>query len=157
MMDEVRACINSNYDLYKSISDPRDMSEHQVGDAWVERNFKIREFYLLRDDSTGQFIGAGSFQVLGTFAYIGYFYIKNNFQRKGYGPFLMKFLEQHAIDSKKKDLRLFVHEKATWARKFYEKMGFVIYSSNKHEILSINKGILVPFYEEGSLLMKKKL
>jgi ribosomal protein S18 acetylase RimI-like enzyme len=157
MMNEVRDCINSNYDLYKEISDPDDLSEHQVDNAWAERNFKIREFYLLQDEETGEFTGEGSFQVLGKFAYIGYFYIKPGFQGQGRGKFLMKFLEERTIASRLHDLRLFVHEKATWARDFYEKMGFNVINSKKAEIIALNKGILKPFYEEGSLLMRKKL
>ena len=157
MMEEVRTCINSNYDLYKDISDPKDMSEHQVDDAWAERNFKIRELYLLQDDETGDYTGEGSFQVLGKFAYIGYFYIKAGYQGQGRGKALMRFLEQRASDSGKIDLRLFVHEKATWALAFYETMGFKVYKKKKKAILALDNGILEPFYEENSLLMRKEV
>lgn len=156
-MNEVRACINSNYDLYKGISDSNDLSEHQVDDAWAERNFKIREFYLLQDEDKGEFTGEGSFQILGKFAYIGYFYIKAGFHGHGRGKFLMQFLEEQTIASRLHDLRLFVHEKATWARDFYSKMGFDVYKATKDSIFALDKGILKPFYEEGSLLMRKKL
>ncbi|HME52087.1 MAG TPA: GNAT family N-acetyltransferase [Candidatus Lokiarchaeia archaeon] len=154
-MDEVRDCINSNFDLYKDISNPNDLSEHQVDDAWAERNYKIREFYLLQDKDTGEFTGEGSFQVLGKFTYIGYFYIKAGFQGQGRGKFLMQFLEERTIKKGFHDLRLFVHERATWAKDFYKKMGFDVYKSKKTEIIALDKGILKPFYEEGSLLMRK--
>jgi len=157
MMDDVKACINSNYDLYKNISDPDDLSEHQVDDAWADRNFKIREFYLLQDEDTGESTGEGSFQVLGKFAYIGYFYVKAGFQGQGRGKILMKYLEELALERGKHDLRLFVHAKADWAKNFYKNMGFKVFKSAKDSILAIDNGILKPFYEEGSLLMRKQL
>jgi GNAT superfamily N-acetyltransferase len=157
MMKEVMACINSNYDLYKGISDPNDLSEHHVDHAWAERNFKIREFYLLQESGSKKVTGEGSFQDLGNFTYIGYFYIKAGFQGQGRGSFLMNYLEQRSLECGKHDLRLFVHEKADWAIKFYKKMGFNVFKSTKDSINAIDDGILKPFYEEGSLLMQKRL
>jgi GNAT superfamily N-acetyltransferase len=155
LMDEVRACINSNSELYESISDPKDLNEHVVSDEWAERNFKIREFYLVQDDDSGEFLGEGSFQVLGTFAYIGYFYIKAGHQQNGLGRQLMEYLEQRALDEGLHDLRLFVHRRATWARAFYTKLGFMPLFDNKRKILAIEDGIMKPFYEEGSIMMQK--
>lgn len=157
MMMHVQEIINSNYHLYEHIVDPQDASEHRVDEAWADRNFKIREFYLLQDDDEDIFVGAGSFQVLDDFAYVGYLYIRHGFQRRGYGERLISFLERRAIEDGIADLRLFVNEQATWAREFYKKMGFSIYMSRKADILGIGGGIMCPFYEEGSLFMRKSL
>lgn len=155
LMDEVRAIINSNYDLYKDIVDPVDLSEHNVDKSWADRNFKIREFYLARID--GQYIGAGSYQNLRNCAYIGYFYIKRPFQRRNFGRGLMQFLEMRTMTDKLTKLRLFCNPKSTWAVEFYKRLGFSVLSSNKQEILALDKGIFTPFYEQDALLMEKIL
>jgi ribosomal protein S18 acetylase RimI-like enzyme len=152
---EVQACINSNNQLYKSIIDPIDQGEHLVDDQWAERNYKIREFYLGRAD--GHYVGMGSYQNLKSCAYIGYFYIKPEFQRKGYGVGLMNFLQIRAITDNLPYLRLFANCNADWAIRFYEKMGFRIKSRNKDEILAMDEGIFQPFYEQKSVLMEKPM
>jgi GNAT superfamily N-acetyltransferase len=155
LMDEVRAIINSNYDLYKDIVDPVDLSEHNVDKSWADRNFKIREYYLARYD--GQFVGTGSYQNLKTCAYIGYFYIKRSFQRKNFGRGLMQFLELRTMTDKITKLRLFCNPKSTWAVTFYKKVGFYVLSDDKQEILTLDHGVFKPFYEQDSLLMEKIL
>jgi GNAT superfamily N-acetyltransferase len=157
MMVHVRDIINSNYRLYAGIVDARDLSEHEVTDAWADRNFKIREFYLLREDGKGGYAGAGSFQVLGNFAYVGYLYVRYGHQRRGIGQTLISFLERRTIEAGVRDLRLFVNEKASWARKFYARMGFTVFLSRKEDIMGLDGGIMAPFYEEGSLFMRKAL
>jgi ribosomal protein S18 acetylase RimI-like enzyme len=155
LMDEVRACINDNYQIYKDIVDPIDLSEHQVDEKWAELNYSIREFYVARDK--GEYIGAASFQNLENFAYIGYFYIKPPFQGQNYGRALMNFLELHAKLEKIQKICLFANNRADWAIKFYKKLGFRIISEDKQEILSFNGGILSRFYEQNAFLMEKKL
>ncbi|MEX2684718.1 MAG: GNAT family N-acetyltransferase [Candidatus Sigynarchaeota archaeon] len=157
MMVHVQDIINSNYHLYEGIVDPRDAGEHWVDGAWAERNFATREFYLLREVGTTNYIGFGSFQVLGDFAYVGYLYVRYGHHQHGYGKKIISFLERRALDAGVHDLRLFVNEKATWARKFYGKMGFTVFLSRKEDILQFNGGIMAPFYEEGSLFMRKAL
>ncbi len=157
LMVEVRAIINSNYDLYVGIVDPVDLPEHQVDDAWAERNFAIREFYLARDDDVKQYVGAASYQNLGKFAYIGYFYIRRELHRRKYGHALMKFIEMRTVLNHLTDLRLFCNPKSTWARAFYENMGFKVLASDKAEILAIDNGVMQPFYEQGALFMQKQL
>jgi GNAT superfamily N-acetyltransferase len=153
----VQDIINSNASLYDGIIDARDSSEHHVTDAWADRNYKIREFYLLRDVDKKLYVGVGSFQILGDFAYVGYLYVRQGHQQRGYGQELISFLGQRAIKADVLDLRLFVNEKATWARQFYAKMGFTIFLSRKEDILGVDGGIMVPFYEEDSLFMRKLL
>ena len=156
LMDEVRECINSNYDLYKNIVDERDLGEHQVTQKWAERNIKIREFYLARHN--GKYVGTASYQNLqDKFAYVGYFYIKRKHQGKGLGTAMMNFIEMRTIKDDLDQVYLFAQPKAHWAGSFYNKLGFKIDASDKDEILAIENGIFEPFYEQDCLLMKKKL
>ncbi|MHA1369889.1 MAG: GNAT family N-acetyltransferase [Promethearchaeota archaeon] len=157
MAKEVQTCINSNYEKYKNIVDPKDLPEHKVDDDWAKRNFKIREFYLLKDEDLDEFVATASYQNLKNFAYIGYFYVKNGFQGKGYGKTLMKFIEDRTKMDNIHDLRLFAQPKATWAMKFYEKLGFRIFANSKRKILGIDNGIMKPFYEEGAWMLRKIL
>jgi ribosomal protein S18 acetylase RimI-like enzyme len=155
LMDEVRTCINSNYDLYEKIVDPVDLAEHQVDKIWAERNYKIREFYLAREDH--KYVGTASYQKLGSFAYIGYFYIKNGFQRQGFGRVLMNFMEMRTLMDNVTDLRLFANAKSQWALNFYERLGFNIAWRKKEDILALDNGIMKPFYEENSNFLQKIL
>ena len=155
LMKEVQECINSNTEMYNGIVDPKDLSEHHVDDQWAKRNFQIREFYLARDQ--GQYVGTASYQKLGNFAYIGYFYIKHQYLRKGYGQQLMQFMELRTMQDNIQDLRLFCNPGATWAVAFYKKQCFSILSSKKQQILTMDHKVMQPFYEENSYFMQKIL
>jgi len=156
LMDEIREIINSNYHLYEKILlIPGDHNEHFVNEQWAEQNFPIREFYLARDN--GEYVGMASYQNLGDFAYIGYLYIKFGFHRKGYGRRIMQFLEMKAKSEQLSEIRLFVNDSADWAEKAYISMGFQELTSNKQEIISMNRGILSKYYEKGQTLLLKTL
>ena len=156
LMGEIRDIINSNYQMYKEILlIPEDHNEHFVNERWVDQNFPIREFYLAREKK--EYVGMASFQNLGDFAYIGYFYIKFGYHRKGYGRKIMQFLEMRAKSDQLKEIRLFVNKSADWAEKAYKSMGFKALSSNKQEILLMNDGILKKYYEEGQTLLFKTM
>ncbi len=156
LMDEIREIINSNYQMYEKILlIPEDHDEHFVSEQWATQNFPDREFYLAREEQ--KYVGMGSYQNLGDFAYIGYFYIKIGFHRKGYGKRIMQFLEMRAKSDQLKEIRLFVNKSAEWAEKAYKSMGFKELSSNKQEILSLNDGIFNKYYEEGQTLLFKTL
>jgi GNAT superfamily N-acetyltransferase len=139
--------------MYEGIVDPVDLSEHVVDEQWAERNFKIREFYVARAEN--QYVGTASYQNLGNFAYIGYFYIKNQFHGKGYGRGLMQFLELRAMTDHLPQLTLFANPKSLWAVKFYERLGFTVKTGDKKEILEMENGIFKLFYEQNSLLLEK--
>ncbi|OLS15338.1 MAG: Acetyltransferase, GNAT family [Promethearchaeota archaeon CR_4] len=156
LMDEVRMIINSNYDLYKDIVNPIDLPEHWVDDAWAERNFAIREFYLAHNDDPKQYVGTASYQNLGNFAYIGYFYIQRTFHRQKLGQSLMKFIEMRTILDHLTDLRLFCNPKSTWALNFYLKLGFKVFTSSKNDILAMDNGVMQPFYEQEALFLQKQ-
>ena len=156
LMDEIRDIINGNYHLYEKILlIQEDHNEHFVNEQWAEQNFPIREFYLARDN--GEYVGIASYQNLGDFAYIGYLYIKFGFHRKGYGRRILQFLEMKAKSEQLNEIRLFINASADWAENAYKSMGFQEYTSNKHDILSMNQGILSNYYEEGQTLLVKTL
>lgn len=156
IMGEIRDIINSNYQMYKDILlIPEDHNEHFVNEQWIEQNFPIREFYLAREN--GEYVGMASYQNLGDFAYIGYFYVKFGYHRKGYGRNIMRFLEMRAKSNQLNEIRLFVNKSADWAEKAYKSMGFKPFSSDKQEILSMNQGIFKKYYEEGQTLLFKTL
>jgi len=156
LMGEIRDIINSNYQMYKKILlIPEDHNGHFVDEQWIEQNFPIREFYLAREN--GEYVGMASYQNLGDFAYIGYFYVKFGYHQKGYGKNIMQFLEMRAKSDQLKEIRLFVNKSADWAEKAYKSMGFKPLSSDKQEILSMNKGIFAKYYEEGQTLLFKTL
>ena len=160
MMGVVAEIIRSNAHLYRDIvENEHDWSEHMVDDDWAERNFKIREFYLARDGSgrAAEYVATGSYQNLGDFAYVGYFYVRHGLHGRGYGRALMRFLEARALADGLTDLRLFCNSRSDWAMRFYEKIGFKECTRDKGEIFNIGGGILRPFYEEGSILMKKSV
>ena len=156
LMGEVKEIINSNFYLYKDIIvHPEDISEHQVDDTWVEKNFPMREFYLARDQ--GEYVGTISYQKLGTFAYIGYLFIKEGYYRQGYGKRLIQFLHMRTYQDNITDIRLFSHSKAPWAINAYLKMGFTILSSDETEICTLDEGIMSPFYEADHIFLQKVL
>ncbi len=156
LMDEVRAILNSNYHLYKDIVHEKDLSEHQVDEEWANRNFQIREFYLARDN--GEYVGMASFQNLkDSFAYIGYLYVRNGVQRKGYGSAIIKFLEMRTKQEGLGKICLFAQGKADWALKFYKKSGFSVRFTEKDYIIGFENGILRPFYEENNYWLEKPI
>ena len=155
-MSEVKKIINSNFYLYQNIIEhPEDISEHQVDDSWVEKNFMLREFYVARDQ--GKYVGMISYQKLGSFAYIGYLFVKQGFHRQGYGRKLMQFLEMRAYQDNVTDIRLFSNKQAQWAIEAYLSWGFNILSENESEICTMDENIMAPFYEANHIFLQKLL
>ena len=155
LMPEVVKILNSTYFLFKDLfTDPADLQEHHVDEAWIARNFPKREFFLARVD--GEYVGFVSYQNMASYAYVGYLYIQNGFFRKGYGKNLMNFVERNVNLDKLPEIRLFVNEKADWARQAYLRMGFEIIASSLEEILAIDEN-LKEYYETGNILVRKVL
>lgn len=159
LMQEVVSILNSTYVLYKDLfTDPADLSEHHVDKTWIARNFPKREFYLARVD--GEYVGFISYQMLKSdpvpYAYIGYLYIKKGFFRRGFGRNLIHFVEMKAKLDKLPEIRLFVNEKADWARQAYNHMGFEIMASSPEAIFAIDEN-LKEYYETGNILVRKVL
>lgn len=147
-MPIVASLIRSSADWYSKFVNEKDMDEHYVGQAWIDKNFNKREFYIARDQS-GEPIGFHSHQSFGNVAYLGYIYLNVKHVGKGYG----KTLVDHAKDlSTKKGLEamvLLAHPEATWATKAYTKYGFKCIASDKESVTSWKNGALKSYYEEG--------
>ena len=135
LMPEVVKILNSTSFLFKDLfSDPADLQEHHVDEAWIVRNFPKREFFLARVD--GEYVGFISYQNLQTYAYIGYLYIRNGFFRRGFGRNLMNFVEMRAKLDKLPEIWLFVNNHANWARQAYDRMCFEIMATTAEDIRS---------------------
>jgi len=146
-MSTIASLVRSSADWYRPFVDEKDMAEHDVDEAWQEKNYERRTFYLGR--IRGKAIGTISTQSLGDYAYLGYIYLDVDHVGKGHGRTLMKFAEQKLRDSGKKGMSLIAHPEATWAKKAYLKYGFEVVSKEKEEVLAWQDGALKPYYEEG--------
>ena len=155
LMPIVCQILNNNYDLYKNIVAEQDLNEHNVGEKWAKRNFLRREFYLARAE--GNFVGTASYQKIDRIAYIGYFYIDNNSQRKGFGKSLMGYMWMRAKTDNVNRILLFANSKADWALSFYKKLGFKIILTERDDIHNYNNGCLKDYYEEGSYLLERQI
>lgn len=146
-MDKVASLVRSSASWYKSFVDPKDMDEHDVGSAWVRKNFELREFYL--GTLNGEPVGTISLQEINNFAYLGYIYLNVNYVGRGFGHQLMRFAEQQARDRGLEGMFLIAHPAAKWATKAYLKFGFKRELTSRKQILNWRDGVLKPYYEEG--------
>ncbi len=155
LMPHVCEIINSNLPAYQElINGSNNYLDYYVDDDWAQANFKHREFYLARVDAI--YVGMVSFQQLDHFGYIGYFHIHKDHQRKGYGSQLLKFIELRLKSEKLSILRLFTHQKAIWAQKFYQKHDFHLLSSDFQTIRKLDHGVLKPYHAVNHILWEKQ-
>lgn len=146
-MDLIAGFVRSSADWYAEFVDEEDMSEHDVDEAWAEKNFARRDFYL---GFAGEVpVGTISIQYFGDFAYLGYIYLDVAHVGKGYGHDLMRFAEETAREAGMRGLALIAHPKAIWAKKAYLKFGFEIVETRKEGVLAWQDGVLEEYYEEG--------
>lgn len=156
LMIDVVDILNSNSPLYRPIVlDAATSDEVDVTLEWAENNFSKREFYIIRDE--GSSVGFATYQNLGKFSYIGYFFIRFSEHRKGYGHSLMNFLQLRTMTENLPEIRLFVHQEAHWAIQFYQKLGFEILSREKAEIIQMDDHLMESFYVDDHIYMRKQL
>lgn len=146
-MDTVAGFIRSSADWYRPILDASDMDQHDVDDEWAETNFKKREFYLgmVGDEA----VGTISIQHLADYMYLGYIYLNVEHVGHGYGRRLIEFAHQSAIARHVDGMALIAHPEARWATRAYEKYGFELAATERHDVLGWQDGALKPYYEEG--------
>ncbi len=146
-MPKVAKLINSSYDMYEEFVDPKDLDQHHIDKAWIEKNYEKRNFYIARAGEES--VGTITMQYFGKVAYLGYIYLDVEHMGKGYGKKLIdharKICEEKGVTS----MVLIAHPEATWAIRAYEKYGFKLVSTKKEEILNFNGGFMKPYYEEG--------
>lgn len=152
-MDDIADFIRSTADWYRPFVDDEDMAEHDVPEAWKERNYRLRDFYLGELDadnaSDKESVGTVSLQYFGDYAYLGYVYLDVNHVGKGFGRQLLNFATRTARKNSMKGVYLIAHPKATWAIKAYLKYGFRCIETAREKILAWNDGALKNYYEEG--------
>ena len=146
-MPKVAQLIGSSSEWYRDFVHEEDMSEHQPDEAWQERNFAIREFYLGYAD--GEPVGTISIQYVGEYAYLGYIYLDVSQVGRGFGKQLMNFAASRVRAKGLKGLCLIAHPEAKWATKAYRKFGFTRIARDRDAVLRWNGGFLRDFYEEG--------
>ncbi len=146
-MPTIASIVRSSAEWYRPFVDEKDMAEHEVDEAWEEKNFARRDFYLGRVRGTA--VGTISTQPLGEYAYLGYIYLDVKHVGKGHGRALMSFAEERIRQSGKRGMALIAHPEAKWAKKAYLKYGFKIAATQKDQVLQWQDGALRPYYEEG--------
>lgn len=147
-MAVVAELIRSSADWYAEFVDEGDLNEHYVDQAWQERNYQLRDFYL-GYDKQGNAVGTLSLQYFGDRAYIGYLYLDTSCVGQGFGREFLRFACRQARLKQAGGLCLIAHPEAKWAVKAYEKFGFRRLYSREQEILNWRQGFLKPYYEKG--------
>ncbi len=115
----------SNYYAYRDII-PREYFRYPVvTEKDIVEDMKRMKFYVyvVNDRIVGV---AALHRVSDDVAWIRYVYVHPDYQRKGIGTALIRYIEDIARREKIKKLKLITHEKAFWAIRFYEKLGFKI-------------------------------
>jgi len=90
------------------------------------REFRSRTFYAYRLEN--EIIGVAALKVEGEkVGIVNWVHVLPEYRRRGVGSGLMKHVEEEARRIGVKRLMVqYVHDKATWARGFYEKLGYTI-------------------------------
>lgn len=146
-MPMVADFVRSSADWYRPICDEADMSEHDVDEAWADKNYRLREFHLGYEGDEA--VGTISIQDFGDWAYLGYIYLDVAHVGKGYGRSLIRFAERTCRERGFRGLVLIAHPEAEWARKAYLKYGFEITATSKEDVLAWEDEALRDYYEEG--------
>lgn len=155
-MPIVAKLISSSADWYREFVHEKDMNEHEVGEAWIQKNFWKRKFFLGRNQE-GQAVGFHSHQTFGDVAYLGYIYLDVDQVGKGYGKRLIDHAKKVSEDMNLDAMVLLAHPEAKWATKAYMKYGFKKIAEERENVLSWNKGALKDYYEEGFHLYQYEL
>jgi len=124
-VDEIVHVINeSNYHAYRSII-PDEYFKHPVvsRDEILEDMRRMR-FYVYEVE--GRIVGVAALQpkLDEKVGIIRWVYVHPEHQRRGIGTALIKHIENIALSLNLEKLRLVTHEKAHWAIRFYEKLGY---------------------------------
>ncbi len=146
-MKHVAEFVSSSAEWYRPFVDEKDMTEHDVDEAWALENFKKRDFFI--GEYRGNPIGTISLQYFGDHAYLGYIYLDVSYVGNGFGQRLMRFAERQCKKRGLATMNLIAHPEAEWAKRAYLKYGFDIIETEKKAILVWNDGVLKPYYEEG--------
>jgi N-acetylglutamate synthase-like GNAT family acetyltransferase len=116
----------SNSEVYAKIIPPKYFKKPVVTLDELLDEFDRMTFYAYKLEH--RVVGTAALKVekekVGTIRWV---YVLPEHQRKGVGTSLVRHIEKEARKMKLKVLTItYVHEKAYWARSFYEKLGYKI-------------------------------
>lgn len=86
--------------------------------------------------------------------YLAMFYLKKRFYRLGIGSTALKELERIVRKSGTKTIVLLAHERAIWARKFYNKHDYII---SKETAKTYKDGIIKSYKFSHTVIYEKEL
>ncbi len=125
-VDEIASVINeANYHAYRNIVPEPYFRYPVVTPSEILNDMKRMKFYVYEVDE--KIVGVAALEIVtNDVGWIRWVYVHPRYQGKGIGTALMKHVEKVARSLGLKRLRLLTHEKAVWAIRFYEKLGFRI-------------------------------
>ncbi len=145
--------IRSSAEWYKPFIAQKDLSEHEVGEKWIAKNYPLRDFFIGYNQHEP--VGTISMQTVRGYTYLGYIYLDVAHVGKRFGHQLVEFAKLRSQGIGNKGMFLIAHPEASWSVKAYKKMGFKKIASKKEDVLAWNDGVLEPYYEEGFELYLK--
>ncbi len=145
-MDGILSVINeSNAHYYRAIIPPELFREPMLTRSEMLHEFSRITFFCCRSDGSDRIIGVAALDDRndGT-GEIRWVYVLPRHEGKGAGTSLILHIEKEAKKRAVRVLRVPVAEKATWAKDFYTKLGYLIV----HEI-EVPEGRIV-FFERSA-------
>lgn len=156
-IDKFIRVINSNYERIKPFLINR--YQHQayfLTPLWVDKIFKKHKcYYFHSKKNPNDAIGAVTLKKIVDFAYIEYFFIDASCLHRGYGKIMLDLMEKIIRDLKLNKIRLLVHKDAVWAQHAYQKYGFHLLLTDKHQIMEFENGRIAPYFLVNHLLYEK--
>ena len=124
--EEILLVINiSNREAYKKAIPKECFREPVLSLTELLRDFERMSFYVYK--SEGRIVGVAALEVEGKErGRIHWVYILPEYQRRGIGTALVRYVEQKAKEIGLKRLRLLTVGQADWAVSFYKKLGYVL-------------------------------
>jgi len=123
---EILLVINiSNREAYKKVIPKEYFREPVLSLTELLRDFERMSFYVYK--SEGRIVGVAALEVEGEErGRIHWVYILPEYQRRGIGTALVRYVEQKAKEIGLKRLRLLTVGQADWAVSFYKKLGYAL-------------------------------
>lgn len=90
-------------------------------------------------------------------AYLSAFYLLPQYQRQGLGALALQDLERHYARLHFQEMLLLVHREASWARTFYQKMGYKTLAEHTLSIVQYAGQGIAHLIEPGLILMGRSL
>jgi N-acetylglutamate synthase-like GNAT family acetyltransferase len=110
-------------EAYRDIIPPEHFRDPVLTREQMLREFECRTFYAYRLED--EVVGVAALKVQGEVGIVNWVHVLPEHRRTGVGSCLMKHVEEDAKRIGMKRLLVqYVHDKATWAKSFYEKLGY---------------------------------